>query len=241
MTADSIARLSRKLLMSCLAEDRSAFLHSSNYREDIALLEQPLRDSTLALLEEIRVQVPTDFSFGLAFDFNGARLSLEFEDGNTVASGPSAYFTSYKSLRRHLTKQRWDELRKCGIEEGGIFDELLSKAEDRPVNIPSSEQAAKRYANELIDAIAEVRSTQPLPSFALILARDDLGVDIEDIQTREETVYLIADRMTTQNDILAVLERGIPWSFEEIEHAKREAVEQLSPISRAQAEGRFML
>jgi len=241
MTADSIARLSRKLLGSCLAEESCVFLHSSNFRDDIALLSIPLRDIALLLLEEIRSQVPTDFSFGLSFDFNGVRLNVDFEDGNTGTIGPSHYFTSYKSLRRHLKRQQWDELRKSAIQEGGIFDELVSQAQDRPVNIPSSEKAAQKYSNELIDAVAAVRATHPLPDFALIIARDDLGLAVESLKTRGEVVYTIADRMTTRNDILAVLERGVTWSFQEIEEAKLEAVEELGPISRAKAEGRFMV
>ncbi|SDR81984.1 hypothetical protein [Opitutus sp. GAS368] len=241
MTADNIARLSRKLLASCLVEERSVFLHSGDYRENIALLPSPLRETTLMLVDEIRRLVPTDFSFGLAFDFTGLRLSLEFEDGNTGAFGPSAFFTSFKSLRRHLKKQQWDELRRNGINEGGIFDELLSEAQDRPVNIPSSEEAAKKWANALNEAIAIVRSTQLLPDFALIIARDDAGLNTEPLKSREEVVFTIADRMATSCDILAVLERGVVWSFPEIEQAKLEAIEQLGPISRAKAEGRFTL
>ena len=57
---------------------------------------------------------------------------------------------------------------------------------------------------------------------------------------RDELVSSIADLMTTQCEILAVLERGVSWSFAEIEKAKLEAVELLGPISRAKAERRFL-
>lgn len=239
MEADNITRLSRRLITSPLAEDRSVFLHSHDYREDIAKLPSPLRETTLELLEEIRAQIPTDFVFSFSFDFHGVRLSLEFEDGNTSSTGPSAFFTSFKSLRRYVKKLQWDSIRESAINEGAVFEQMLSEAEDRPVNIPSSEGAAKKYAEPLSSALAEVRATIPLPEFALILARDDLGLGVEVFKTRSEVVFIIADRMTTQNDILAVVERGVTWSFPEIEQAKLEAIEQLGPISRAKAEGRF--
>jgi hypothetical protein len=49
----------------------------------------------------------------------------------------------------------------------------------------------------------------------------------------------MANAMTCGYDVLAVLERGVAWSFAEIETAKREVVEKLSPISRAKAERRL--
>jgi len=189
----------------------------------------------------MRSQIPSDFSFILSFNFNGVNLSVEFEDGNTGAFGPTFYFTSFKSLRRHLRRQKWDELRLAGIEDGGIFDAWVSEAEDRPVDIPSSEAAAKQNAGELAEALTAIRAAQPLPLFAIVIARRDLGLATEHLRDREETVHIIADRMTTGNDILAVLERGVCWSFAEIEAAKLEAVEQLGPISRAQAERRFLV
>src|SRR6187549_353097 len=92
VTADSISRLSRKLLTSCLAEEGSVFLHSDDYRKEIAKLPCPLRDTVLEFAETVRDQVPTDFSFNLAFDFDGVHLGLEFVDGNTGSFGPGAYF-----------------------------------------------------------------------------------------------------------------------------------------------------
>ena len=141
---------------------------------------------------------------------------------------------------RRLRRLPWDEIRSELISRGGIFDELVSDASDRPVNIPSSEAAAKRYANELIDEVGKIQRSSPLPAFSLIIARDDLGINTETLSSRGEVVYTIADRMTTRNDILAVLEKGVPWSFQEIEEAKLEAVEELGPISRAKAEGRMV-
>jgi hypothetical protein len=45
--------------------------------------------------------------------------------------------------------------------------------------------------------------------------------------------------MTTEYDIVGVVEGGKEWTFDAIESAKLEAVELLGPISRAKAERRF--
>lgn len=241
MDADKIAHLSMRLLKTPLADDGAVFFHSTDYRKLLSSLRQPLQDKTRSLLEDIRERIPTDFSYSVVFSSEGADVSIDFEDGNTAATAFQLRYTSIKSLRRNIAKLDWEEARRELIEQGGIFEELVSQAEDRPVNIPSSEAAAARYGDTLAETISEVQARPDLPPFALIIARDDLGISVEVLKSRDEIVYIIADRMTTRNDILAVLERGVCWPFSEIETAKLEAVEQLGPISRAKAEGRLLV
>lgn len=241
MDADQIARLSRKLLRSPLVEDGEVFIHSTSYKDELARLEGALAEKTRVLVDEIRALVPTDFSFGLVFTLRGVDVNIDFEDGNTGSMAESFSFTSRKSLRRTLQRLKWDELRKEGIEGGDIFDELLSMADDRPPAIPSSQEAANAHTADLSEAFKEIRNQSPLRAFALVVTRDCDGTTIEYFESRDETVFAIADRMTVGCDILAVLERGVAWSFPEIETAKLEAVEQLGPISRAKAERRFLV
>jgi hypothetical protein len=73
----------------------------------------------------------------------------------------------------------------------------------------------------------------------LVTASEHRGVYIEDLPDRGRVVYEIAEYMTFGGEILAVIENGTWWSFEELEAAKLEAVEELGPISRAKAERRF--
>jgi hypothetical protein len=239
MDPDQIARLSRKLLRSPLTEDGSVFIHSSDFRKEIARLDGALAESARLFIEEVRSLIPTDFSFSLVFTFNGVRVDIDFEDGNTGSTAGSVSFTSRKSLRKSLQRVDWNELRTEGIEGGGIFDELVAKADDRPPAIPSSAEAAKRNAGALARAFEKIRSDKPLPTFALLVSRKE-RVEIEYRETRELIVGLIGDCMATGYDILAILERGVAWPFPEIECAKLEAVEQLGPISRAQAERRLL-
>ena len=142
-------------------------------------------------------------------------------------------------MMRKIRGIDWDSTRTELIQRGGAFEELVNEAQDRPVNIPSSEEAAKRYGEALIGAIGKNRRLPPRSPYTLIIARDDLGIQSEQFGSRDEVVYAIADFMTTQNDILAVLEQCVPWPFQDIETAKPEAVEQLGPISRAKAERRM--
>jgi hypothetical protein len=238
---DSISRLSRKLLRTPIAEDGRVFIDSSDWETTLAQVDSPAREQASELVRAVRDGIPSDFSFLLVFTYSGVEISTTFEDGNTGADAGTAFFASFKSLRRSLRRTDWDEMRRAGIEGGNIFDELLSEAADRPANIPSSKEAAELHSAELTKALADIRSRIPLPAFALVVTRDDVGFGIETFSTRDEVVSIIADRMTTQCDILAVLERGVCWSWDEIESAKAEAVEQLGPISRAKAERRFLV
>ncbi len=239
MPIDNISRLSRKLLATCLATDGKVTLDHKTYLADTCLLSDSLRDEVNSLVEKLRSLIPTDFAFDLFFEMEGVTLSLSFEDGNTVSTAGRNFFTSQKSLMRSIRHAPWDEMRSDLINKGGIFDEMVSAAADRPVSIPSSEASAKRYGILLVAEIGKNRRLNPRSPFTLIIGRDDLGICSEQFSSREDLVTVIADRMTTQNDILAVLEVCTPWTFEEVEAAKLEAVEQLGPISRAKAERRF--
>jgi hypothetical protein len=240
MNPDDISRLSRKLLSTSLASEGVVSLGSVDFRDELQVVDEPLRTAVETFIEEIRAAIPSDFNFSLSFDREGVGITLEFDDGNTGVFGVDRYYAiSRKSLRRRLREAPWDDIRAQCIQQEGVFDDLLSAADDRPPNIPSSEEAAARYGRKLSDQVARVRELLPLPNFTLIIARDDLGIDVQHIDDRAELIGVVADRMTTQNDILAVLERGVAWPFVEIEKAKQEAVEKLLPISRAKAERRF--
>jgi hypothetical protein len=240
MPLEEMQRLSRKLLASSLREDGQVNLYINDYAEHISVLPDRVRGEVEELMTQIRSIIPTDFSFNVSFELEGARLWTVFQDGNTEADAFEGFFKTRKSIFRRLRDIPWDELRADLINRGGIFEELVRDADDRPVNIPSSQKAAGIYITELSSEVSKIQHSRPRPPFALIIARDDLGVSSELLPSREAVVFTIADRMTTLNDILAVLENGVPWSFQEIESAKLEAVEQLGPISRAKAEGRFV-
>lgn len=241
MDSDSIPRLSHRLLSSPLAERGTVVISSLTFRENIQKLSAPLRGTLGDLLESVRKSVPTDFNFTAEFSLQGMRLHLGFEDGNTEGSAGELFFTSVRSVSRRLHRLPWDEMRASCIEEGLIFDKLLSEADDRPPNIPSSREAAEACMEALEEAAEQVRQRNPIPEFALIISRSDCGIEVEQLADRHRLLGAISDTMTTGYDILMILEHGIRWSFEEIEGAKREAVEGLGPISRAKAERRFLV
>lgn len=240
MSPNDISRISRKLLSTSLAERGKVSLSSINYMEELNGVDEPLKGSVASFIAEIRDAIPSDFKFDLLFDRDGVEIRLEFDDGNTGVFGVGPWYaTSRKSLRLRLAEAPWDEIRAECIQQEEKFDELLSAADDRPPNIPSSEEAASKYADELSQEFVHVREAQPLPLFALFIGREDYGIEVQTFDDRDDLIGVMADRMTTHNDILAVLESGVAWPFDEIEKAKQEAVEGLGPISRAKAERRF--
>jgi hypothetical protein len=239
MLPDALVRLSRKLRMSPLADEHGVAAWHDEVGKDAAKLPADLADRFRELMQELRATIPDDFSFWVGFEFDGVTITIEYEDGNTGSFGDPQHFRSHKSMVRALRSVDWDRMRTDALSNGDIFEELVSEADDRPVNIPSSEEAAKRWASELAPYVTGVRALQPIPAFSLICGRADVGIAVEHFNDRDAVVFTIADRMTTRCDILAMLERGMSWSFPEIESAKLEAVEQLGPISRAKAEGRF--
>ena len=68
--------------------------------DDSSRHPDPLRDTVLQFVENIRSAVPTDFSFVLVFTLAEMHLSVDFEDGNTGSFCGGSFFTSFKSLRR---------------------------------------------------------------------------------------------------------------------------------------------
>ncbi len=240
MATDNLARLSRRLLASPLKEGGEVFLFDKDYIKQTATLEPAVRDQINGLIADIRSFIPTDFAFSLSCEFAGIRLSIDFEDGDTGSTAGGGFFVSRRSMMRKLRSIDWDELRGELIVRSEIFDQLLSEADDRPPNIPSSKEAALRNYDALTAEIEAVRAQTPVPPFAVIVTGDVDGMGAETAMDRDELVSSIADLMTTQCEILAVLERGVSWSFAEIEKAKLEAVELLGPISRAKAERRFL-
>jgi hypothetical protein len=239
MATDDLTNFARRLQPVCDEEDGDVFVSESTLDADLARASESLRGSVGELFREIRAGIPTDFSFNVSFTTDGIELGVDFEDGNTGGNVFRARFTSRKSMRRKLRRVPWDECRKHAMEQGSIFEDMLREADDRPPAIPVSEEVAREHKIELERAKQAVRGDAPIPQFCVIAWREDCGVEVEKQGDRQTLIGLIADMMTTGYDILAVLERGVDWTFEEIEEAKLEAVEGLGPISRAKAERRF--
>lgn len=243
MTADSIARLSQKLLASPLADKGSVWLSSETFAEQSLSVAPKTANQLASFFRELRELVPTDFSFVMIFTFQGVELSFEFDDSTTSSNVPDVhFFTSHKSLRKRLRHLPWDEYRQAAIEGAGVLDELLNAAEDRPVAIPSSEAAATACRGELEGEIARVRAGAPLPKFALII-RQNGTIETSEQPSRDSVILEISNCLSTDCEILAVLERGVRWPFDELEEAKQESINGLRPetISRAKAEGRFLV
>jgi hypothetical protein len=241
MSTENLPRLARKVKASGLGLNGNAVISHDHYSDETAELPAPLREEVAGFVQDLRARIPTDFTFLVGFEFAGVRLTIEYADGNVTSTAGGGFFTSRKSMLRQLRRIDWGNRRTEILKQTSLFDDLVDEASDRPVCIPSSEVAAIKWAAWLTEVIGLVQKMQPLPAFSLIVARDDAGLGPEHFETRGEVVFTIADRMTTHCDIVGVLEGGIPWSFSEIEAAKLEAVEQLGPISRAKAEGRFRL
>lgn len=208
----------------------------------IAHLPDHLRNTVTGLADGVRERVPDDVSWSLSFDEKGTRFAMEYEDGTTGTINSGRFYAKRSKLFHDLEVMNWDDFRRESLQGMDVFDELLSEAEDRPAEIPSSEEAAKHYAAPLEALMTKVKHDRPTMSFVLFMGhREVADVSAVEIAEREGLLRIIADRMTLQDDILAVLENGSPWTFAQIEAAKLEAVEGLGPISRAKAERRFGL
>ena len=220
--------------------DRWLHVDKETTGEDLAHLPERLRRDVESLAAGVRERVPDDVDWSLSFDNRGTRFATEYEDGMAGTVNGGRYYGKRSKLFADLECADWDEFRKDSLQGMDIFDALVSDAAERPVNIPSSREAAEKYTQEL-DAILSKRMGVVAPPFVLVTARDDEDVRDCEHKTREEVIGDIADAMTTAYDILAVVENGEKWTFDAIESAKLEAVEGLGPISRAKAEGRFGL
>lgn len=239
MANDNLARLALKLVSTSIAEDGSVYLASDDHGEATAKLEGKLRSEVNELLGEIREAIPNDFTFSCLFASGRLRLAIEFVDGNTVAGAGGGFFTSRKSLLGKIRSIDWDSKRSELIEKGSIFEDMVRAAADRPVKIPSSRDAANRYATELGPVLEELKGGGDLGPFQLVTGKDNEGVTFHEEKTRKGIIRGIGDAMATNYDILGVVEDGVEWSFDAIESAKLEAIECLGPISRAKAEKRF--
>lgn len=232
----------RERRYECAIYEDHLTITPDDFKDDFDFLPESLKWQVDELKAMVREVIPDDIGFNLNFHDHGVGISFEYDDGTAGSwGGEEKIYYRYNKLFEALKLKDWDEFRSASLQSMDIFDVMLEEAEDRPVNIPSSEAAAKRYAQDLSAEVAKILQGYQQYSFILIIARDDLGLASQHLPTREEVVFTIADRMTTQNDILAVIEKGVPWSFDAIEAAKLEAVEGLSPISRTKAERRFGL
>lgn len=241
MATEDLKRLSLKLVGTGLAEEGQFIVAHEDYQVTALQLPEELRNAVTELVEEVAAIVPNDFAFWFSFTGRGARLSVDFEDGNTGSTAFNGLFTSRKSLLRKLREVDWDEARAELIERGGIFDQLVSEADDRPANIHSSRDAAAKHAHELEMILEELATAPRTVPFVMVIARGDFGIEVIDYPTREAVKDGMGDVMATGCEILAVVEGRTPWTFDALEAAKLEAVERLGPISRAKAERRFFV
>lgn len=203
-------------------------------------LAPEIKAQVVDLIAAVRQAIPDDITFELTFydDFIGIKPT--YDDGNVFSNmADEMYFKNRKHLLGNLKRTDWDEFRGSMIGQMGVFEALVNEAEDRPVNIPSSKDAAQHYAIPLATALAEVRSRSPRPQFFAIYARDDGPLEVSVHENEADIIGTMADYMTTECDVLAVCANGVDLSFDEIEEWKLEAVEGLGPISRAKAERRF--
>ena len=207
---------------------------------DLARLPEHLQKAVIELASRVMERVPDDVSWSLSFDEKGTRFTMEYEDGSTGTVNGGRYYGKRAKLFDFLDGVDWDEFRGASLQSMNLFDELLSQADDRPPDIPSSEEAAKQCGKLLEEVMEQVKHEKPTPPFALFYGTPEMGgAFAEEVKTREDLISQIGDYMTGQVHILGVFENGRVWSFEEIESAKLEAAENLGPISRAKAERRF--
>ena len=214
-------------------------LHKFTQPEDWKKLPPQLRFQVEVLGGEIRKAIPNDVDFILCFDENDTFLSLEYSDGNTMAGGGGDHFETRGDLFSYLKEQDWDEFRARKLQGMNIMDELMDAASKRPVNIPSSEKAARRWSKKLVAALAEVRRKPMAQPFVIVYAREGEPLEINTFKNEKDMIRSLMDSLATQYHVLAILENGKELSFPEIEARKRQAIELLGPISRAKAEGRY--
>jgi hypothetical protein len=178
MATDDLTRLARRVRASCI----DPFFSDDDYLEKAPALPPELRDQLVPLMGGLREAIPNDFAFSLACEVGGMRVLLEFQDGDTASMAGEAFFVSRKSMLRKMRTANWDERRAECIQQSEVFDEMVDKAEDRPANMPSSEEAAKRHGDDLEAAIEGVRAESPIPGFALIVGNEEAGVSVSDYQ-----------------------------------------------------------
>ncbi|SUS07605.1 conserved hypothetical protein [uncultured Defluviicoccus sp.] len=222
-----------------------SFFYGSAYgdanNEDLDRLSNELRTPVEELIKELRTRIPNDVDFTLNFDEAGAWVALEYNDGNTTTSGDGLCFTESRALFASFEGLEWDEIRGQAISEGGIFEALIADAEDRPASIPSTEEAAKKYAEPLKQAVAQIHAMHPTPAFVAVLKQEELPIEIKAYETKEDMLHDFADALTCYYEVLAVFENGVETFYAQIESYKRQAIDFLAPgtISRAKAERRL--
>lgn len=235
-------KLAREII-SVIPEDEfgDRVLHINNESADGAVdaLPEGLQAQVEALRGEIQKRVPDDVQWNLIFDRKGTRFGIDYDDGTAGTINPMHYFGKRTRLLAQLDATDWDEFRSEALGSMDIFDELVKDAEDRPVNIPSSEEAAKRWAEKLAATVKEIQSRVPPPMFATIYAREDEGVSAQVYESKDDLEFDMVNALPTGYEVLAVWDGGKELGFPEIETLKREIIEGLGPISRAKAEGRF--
>ena len=195
-----------------------------------------------ALMAEIRAAIPDDFRFCVTFCGREFSIALEYEDGPLAGSMlGSERFETRVELFQRLAEIDWDDLRGDALKMPKIFDVMLEDAAQRPINIPSSKEAAKRWGKQLEAMLGKAHRMSPTPAFAAVLRESTGRFEVKGYDTKDEMLFDFTNALTCQYEVLAVLEAGAEVPFPQIESYKRQAIDQLRPdsISRAKAEGRF--
>ena len=204
--------------------------------------EGSAQEAVLSLMADLRATIPNDFGFTVSFEIRGLEVAVEYQDGNSGVFGTRYLFTRRKSMFQRLRSAHWDELRSNSIQQLSAFDKMVSAADDRPANVPSSKDAAERRLSELLPALAKAKTQTPCPRFILAVARDDIEeIEIENLPDEDKLLGVMGDCMATGYDILSIVENGVIWSFPQVEEAKLKSIADLGPISRAKAERRFFV
>lgn len=243
MTKDNLKGLAVEIMGHLSTEGGAYMLPQKGYQKFTVGFPAALRSEMHRLVEETASVIPDDIGFGFFFDAQGTSLCFGLSDGFALTQGGRPYFTSRESMLLALGSSDWDAIRARLINEGAAVEAMVSGADDRPVNIPSSLEAAKRYLPELKEVVDELAKDSDTVPFILVYARNDRsGVDVDGPYfSRADLTKRIGPLMGFGYDILTVFKDGVTCDFDEVEVIKREAVQLLGPIERAKAERRLPL
>jgi hypothetical protein len=200
-----------------------------------------VRPAVESLVDKIRGLIPDDFGFSAKFDEEGFSLALEYDDGMAGAMLGGESFENRAALFQRLGEVNWEGLRSDALRMTGFFDEPLRDAAKVPVNIRSSEEAARKYAKRLKPILKKAQLRNPMPIFVTICLDGFNKMDVQAHASKEAMLFFFVNALTCQYQVLAVLENGSPIFYAQIESYKLQAIDRLNPgsISRAMAEGRF--
>lgn len=215
---------------------------SSAPDNDFAEMSGPVRALVEDLVKKVRQAIPDDIDFVLSLGEDGTALGLEFNDGPMAGSfeGGTRFETDDEMLET-VNGTDWDEFRTHALNQTSIFDFLLEDAALQPINIPSSAEAAKRWAGKLPKLLAKAHQLKPVPEFVAVLRESTGRFEVKGYKNKDAMISDFVDALTCRYQVLAILQNGGEVPYPQIESYKRQAIDLLDPgsISRAKAEGRL--